>query len=121
MADGNLLALGTLDGRIIIYDPAIDRNLAVLSFGGKSAVTGIVYDGNAGILYGCTANGTVRSWDFGLFNEMIRTFSLVQLPGLNRIDEFLKKYPDPGVKAAAAWLKTVVAWRRRFDIEIDFD
>ena len=35
-------------------------------------------------------------------------------------EEFRKKYPEPGVKAAAEWLKTVTAWRRRFDIEIDF-
>ena len=120
LADGDLLALGTLDGRILIYDLTAGRELAVLSFGGKPAVTGIVYDSQNGILYGCTANGTVRSWDLGLFNEMIRTFSPDQLPGLNRIDAFVKKYPEPGVKAAAAWLKSVIAWRRRFDIEIEF-
>ena len=45
---------------------------------------------------------------------------VMQMPGMNRIDEFVKKYPEPGVKAAAEWLKTVIAWRRRFDIEIDF-
>ena len=46
---------------------------------------------------------------------------LMKLPGIGRIEEFRKKYPEPGIKAAAEWLKTVVAWRRRFDIEIDFD
>ena len=55
-----------------------------------------------------------------LFAEMIRILPLLQLPGFNRIDEFVKKYPDPGVKAAAAWLKSVISWRRRFDIEVDF-
>ena len=51
---------------------------------------------------------------------MGRTLPLMQLPGISRIDEFTRKYPEPGVKAAAEWLKTVIAWRRRFDIEIDF-
>ena len=72
------------------------------------------------MLYSCTANGTVKGWDAGLFKDMVRTLPLLRLPGMNRIEEFRKKYPEPGVKAAAEWLKTVTAWRRRFDIEIDF-
>ena len=45
----------------------------------------------------------------------------MSLPGINRLNEFTKKYPEPGVKAAAEWLKTVIEWRRRFDIELDFE
>ena len=51
---------------------------------------------------------------------MIRILPLLELPGINRIDDYIKKYPEPGVKAAGEWLKTVIAWRRRFDIEVDF-
>ena len=120
MNDGDLYFLGTLAGQILIFDPTSGRIPAVLSFGTKSAVVGLRYDPEGSILYGCTANGTVRSWDLGLFRDMCRVLPLIQLPGLNRIEEFRKKYPEPGVKAAAEWLKTVVAWRRRFDIEIDF-
>ena len=46
---------------------------------------------------------------------------MLQLPGLGRVNDYCKKYPDPGVKAAAEWLRTVIAWRRRFDIEVEFD
>lgn len=118
---GDLFLLGTLTGQIRIYDPTSGRTPAVLSLGTKSAVIGLWYDPESSMLYGSTANGTVCSWDLGLFKDMCRVLPLMQLPGLNRIEEFRKKYPEPGVKAAAEWLKTVVAWRRRFDIEIDFD
>ena len=118
---GELFAFGSLDGQIRIFDPVRGNFPAVLSFGGKAAVTGVWFDEKSGVLYGCNSAGMVRSWDFGLFREMIRVLPLTQLPGINRIDEFMKKYPEPGVKAAAAWLKTIVLWRRRFDIELDFD
>ncbi len=118
--NGDLYLLGTLSGQIHVFDPTSGRSPAVLSFGTKSAVAGLWYDPQESILYGCTANGTVRSWDLGLFRDMCRVLPLMQLPGLNRIDEFRKKYPEPGVKAAAELMKTVVSWRRRFDIEIDF-
>ena len=120
IAEGELYALGTLDGKILIFDPFTKAPHAVLSFGSKAAVTGMWYDGETKTLYGCSSAGTVRSWDLGLFSDMIRVMPLTQMPGMNRIDEFVKKYPEPGVKAAAEWLKTVIAWRRRFDIEIDF-
>ena len=118
---GDLYLLGTLSGQIRVYDPTSGRTPAVLSFGTKSAVVGLLYDPETAMLYGCTANGTVRSWDLGLFRDMCRVLPLMQLPGLNRIEEFRKKYPEPGVKAAAEWMKTVVSWRRRFDIEIDIE
>ena len=121
IADGELFALGTLDGKILIFDPFTKDCPAVLSFGVKSGVTGLWYDAKERVLYGCTSSGTVRSWDLSLFCEMIRVLPLMQLPGMNRIDEYVRKYPEPGVKAAAEWLKTVIAWRRRFDIELDFD
>ena len=119
--DCGLYALGTSDGQIRIFDPTSGKTPAVLSFGTKSAVSGLWYDEAGGMLFGCTSNGCVRSWDLGLFKDMCRVLPLTQLPGLNRIDDFCKKYPDPGVKAAAAWFKTVIAWRRRFDIELDFE
>lgn len=118
--DGELFAFGCLDGHVRIFDPVMKNYPAVLSLGSKSAVTGLWFDARASVLYGCNAAGTVRSWDLALFREMIRVLPLMQLPGINRIDEFVKKYPEPGVKAAADWLKTVIAWRRRFDIEIEF-
>lgn len=117
---GDLYILGTVSGQLLIFDATVGRAVVTLNFGGKSAVTGIQYDAEGAILYGCTANGTVKSWDLGLFRDMVRVLPLLQLPGMNRIEEFRKKYPEPGVKAAAEWLKTVIAWRRRFDIEIDF-
>lgn len=120
IAEGELYALGTLDGKVLIFDPFTEDSAAVLSFGIKSAVSGLWYDEAEKTLYGCNSAGTVRSWDLGLFSDMIRVLPLTQLPGMNRIDEFVKKYPAPGVKAAAEWLKTVIAWRRRFDIEIEF-
>ena len=116
-----LFAFGCLDGLVRIYDPTPGNFPAVLSFGSKAAVTGLWYDEKASTLHGCNSAGAARSWDLGLFREMTRVLPLTQLPGLNRIDEFVKKYPEPGVKAAAAWLKTVVSWRRRFDIELEFD
>ena len=119
--NGDLYFLGTLSGHIRIFDPTSGRTPAVLSFGTQSAVAGLYYDQEEALLYGCTANGSVRSWDLSLFKDMCRILPLMQLPGLNRIEEFRKKYPEPGVKAAAEWMKTVVAWRRRFDIEIDFE
>ena len=121
LAENSLYVLGTLDGQVRIFDPVLKNYPVVLSFGSKSAVTGIWLDEKESVLYGCSASGTVCSWDLGLFGEMIRNLPLLQLPGFNRIDEFVKKYPEPGVKAAAAWLKSVTAWRRRFDIEVDFD
>ena len=120
LAGSDLFALGTLDGQIRVHDPYAGRCHAVLSFGSKSAVTGMFFDDETSILYGCNSAGTVRSWDLSLFREMGRVLPLMQLPGISRIDEFTRKYPEPGVKAAAEWLKTVIAWRRRFDIEIDF-
>lgn len=116
-----LFAFGCLDGLVRVYDPTPGNFPAVLSFGSKAAVTGLWYDEKASTLHGCNSAGAARSWDLGLFREMTRVLPLTQLPGLNRIDEFVKKYPEPGVKAAAAWLKTVVSWRRRFDIELEFD
>ena len=121
ISDGELYVMGTLDGRVCVFDPAVGAVQAVLSLGSKAAVTGLWYDEKEALLYGCNASGSVRCWDFGLFREMTRVFSLMDLPGLNRINEFVKKYPEPGVKAASEWLKTVVEWRRRFDIELDFD
>ncbi|MBQ6508345.1 MAG: hypothetical protein IJI07_02625 [Flexilinea sp.] len=121
MNSGDLYLLGTLSGQIRVFDPSSGRTPAVLSFGAKSAVAGLWYDQESSMLYGCTANGTVRSWDLSLFRDMCRVLPLMQLPGINRIEEFRKKYPEPGVKAAAEWMKTVVTWRRRFDIELDFD
>ena len=118
--EGELIALGCLDGRIRIFDPTAKNIPAVLSLGTKSSVTGIWYDKNSDVLYGCNSAGSVRSWDFGLFRDMIRILPLLDLPGLNHIDEFVKKYPEPGVRAAAEWLKLIIAWRRRFDIEIEF-
>ena len=120
ISTGQLFALGTLDGKVLIFDPFTKDNAAVLSFGSKAAVTGLWYDEIGKTLYGCNSAGTVRSWNLGLFSDMIRVLPLTQLPGMNRIDDFVKKYPEPGVKAAAEWLKTVIAWRRRFDIEIEF-
>lgn len=120
IAEGELYALGTLDGNVLIFDPVTKESAAVLSFGSRSAVTGLCYDEAEKTLYGCNSAGTVRSWDLSLFSDMIRVLPLTQLPGMNRIDEFVKNNPETGVKAAAEWLKTVVAWRRRFDIEIEF-
>lgn len=120
MAENSLYVFGMLDGQVRIYDPVMNTYPAVLTLGGKSAVTGLWYDEKDAVLYACSAAGTVRSWDLGLFAEMIRILPLLQLPGFNRIDEFVKKYPESGVKAAAEWLKSVIAWRRRFDIEVDF-
>ena len=117
---GDLYLLGTLSGQLRIFDPTAMRTAAVLSAGSKSSVTGVCCDPESAMLYSCTANGTVKGWDAGLFKDMVRTLPLLRLPGMNRIEEFRKKYPEPGVKAAAEWLKTVTAWRRRFDIEIDF-
>ena len=121
LSGGDLYALGTIDGQVCIFDPASGSLPAVLSFGSKSAVTGLCYDEAKATLFGCTANGIVRGWDLNLFKDMCRVLPLTQLPGMNKIDEFCKKYPEPGVKAAAAWFKTVIAWRRRFDIELDFE
>lgn len=118
---GDLYLLGTLDGKIRVFDPALGRTHAVLDLAAKSAVTGMWYDAENAMLYACSANGIVRGWDLALFRDMCRVLPLTRLPGLNRIEEFRKKYPEPGVKAAAEWMKTVTAWRRRFDIEIDFD
>ena len=118
--EDNLMALGTLDGQVRIFDPAAENWPAVLPFGSRSAVTGLRYDAEENVLYGCNSAGAVRSWDLGLFRDMTCILPLLRLPGINRIDEFVKKYPEPGVKAAADWLKTVVLWRRRFDIEIEF-
>ena len=117
---GSLYMLGTLSGQIRIFDPTSGETPAVLNFGTKSAASGLWYDPEDAMFYGCTANGTVRSWDLKLFNDMCRVLPLLQLPGFGRIDEFCKKYPEPGVRAAAAWLKTVISWRRRFDIDLDF-
>ena len=121
IANSELYALGTLDGQIHIYDPGLNKTHAILSTGSKAAVTGLWFDEKDNILYACNASGNVRSWDFELFHEMIRVLPLMELPGLNRLNEFSKKYPEPGVKAAAEWLKTVIEWRRRFDIELDFE
>ena len=118
--EDNLMALGTLDGQVRIFDPAAENWPAVLPFGSRSAVTGLWHDAEENVLYGCNSAGAVRSWDLGLFRDMTCILPLLRLPGINRIDEFVKKYPEPGVKAAADWLKTVVLWRRRFDIEIEF-
>lgn len=119
--ESELFAFGCLDGQVRVFDPTPENFPAVLSFGSKAAVTGLWYDERTSVLYGCNSAGAVRSWDLGLFREMTRIIPFAQLPGLNRIDEFVKKYQEPGVKAAAAWLKTVVSWRRRFDIELEFD
>ncbi len=119
--DGDLYLLGTLSGQISVFDPTTGRIHALLDLAAKSAVTGMWYSSEDAMLYACSANGIVRGWDFGLFRDMCHVLPLTRLPGIGRIDEFRKKYPEPGVKAAAEWLKTVVAWRRRFDIEIDFD
>ena len=121
ITNSELYALGTLDGEIHIYDPGINKTHAVLSTGSKAAITGLRFDEKDKILYACNASGNVRSWDFGLFYEMTRVLPLMSLPGINRLNEFTKKYPEPGVKAAAEWLKTVIEWRRRFDIELDFE
>ena len=118
---GELYLLGNSEGQICVFDPAAGTTLAVLSFGSKAAVTGIYYDQENAVLYGCTANGTVRSWDMKLFHDMIRVLPLRELPGINRMEEYSGQYPEPGVKAAVEWLKTSAAWRRRFDIEVDFD
>ena len=119
--ESELFAFGCLDGQVRVFDPTPENFPAVLSFGSKAAVTGLWYDERTSVLYSSNSAGAVRSWDLGLFREMTRIIPFAQLPGLNRIDEFVKKYPEPGVKAAAAWLKTVVSWRRRFDIELEFD
>lgn len=121
LAANSLYLFGTLEGQVRIFDPVLRRENAVLSFGSKSAATGLWFDEKEAVLYGCNAAGTVRSWDFGLFNEMARILPLLQLPGFSRIDEFVKRYPEPGVKAAAEWLKSVISWRRRFDIDLEFD
>ena len=121
LAGGDLFVFGSLDGQVRVFDPARGNFPAVLSFGSKTAVTGLWFDEKADVLYACNSAGAVRGWDLGLFREMVRVLPLTQLPGINRIDEYVKKYPEPGVKAAAAWLKTIVSWRRRFDIELDFD
>ena len=119
-AGGELYLLGTLTGQVKVFDPTACMTHAVLNFGSKSAVSGLWYDPEHAILCGCTFSGTVRSWDMSLFNDMIRVLPLMQLPGLNRLDEYKKNYPEPGVKAAADWLKCIISWRRRFDIEVDF-
>ncbi len=121
LAEGDLFVFGSLDGQVRLFDPTRGNFPAVLSFGSKTAVTGLWFDEKAEVLYACNSAGAVRGWDLGLFREMTRVLPLTQLPGINRIDEYVKKYPEPGVKAAAAWLKTIVSWRRRFDIELDFD
>ena len=121
LSGGDLYLLGTLDGRILVYDPAAGNIPAQLTFGSRSAVTGLWLDEENQVLYGCTASAVVRAWDMKLFMDMIRVIPMLQLPGLGRISDYCKKYPEPGVKNAAEWLKTVIAWRRRFDIEVDFD
>ncbi|MBR6090040.1 MAG: hypothetical protein IKP86_08915, partial [Anaerolineaceae bacterium] len=117
----DFLLFGSLDGKIRVFDPTANSCAAVLSMGSKAAVTGLWEDEEESVFYACNAAGMVRSWDLGLFKEMIRVLPLTNLPGINRIDEFVKKYPEPGVKAAASLLRTVVSWRRRFDIELEFD
>lgn len=120
LAENELFVLGSLDGQIRIYDPTAENFPAILSTGSKTAVTGLWYDADKALLYGCNSVGAVRSWDLGLFREMMRVLPLTELPGMNRIDAFVKKYPEPGVKAAAELIKTAAAWRRRFDIDIEF-
>ena len=119
--DGELYLLGNLAGQIRVFDPVSGTDLAVLSCGNRSPVIGICCDEENAALYGCTAAGALRSWDLKLFRDMTRVLPLRELPGVNRLDEYCRKYPEPGVKAAAEWMKTAAAWRRRFDIEVDFD
>ena len=116
-----LFVLGDLSGKLRIFDPEGMWCPQILSMGAKAAVTGLWFDEKERMLYGCGGSGAVRCWDLGLFMEMTRVIPLLDLPGFNRIDDFSKKYPEPGVKAAGEWMKTVVGWRRRFDIEVDFD
>lgn len=118
--NGELYILGGLDGSVTVFDPAAGSAAAVIS-GGKSAVTSLCIDEERRLLFTGSANGTVRGFDLTMLLWMTASFTLMDLPGLNRLDDYAAKYPEPGVKAVVDLFKTVVLRRRRFDIEVDFD
>ncbi len=118
--NGELYILGGLDGSVTVFDPTAGSAAAVIP-GGKSAVTGLCIDEKRRLLFTGTANGTVRGFDLTMLRWMTTSFTLTDLPGLNRVEDYTAKYPEPGVKAAAELLKTVILRRRRFDIEVDFE
>lgn len=121
LKQGELFLLGTIDGKICFFDPNGNDCLEVLGFSGKGSVSGLCFDEKNALLIGCSSSGKVTGWDLDLFLNTVRVLPALHLPGYNRLDAFCKKYPEEGIKAWADLLKTVIAWRRRFDIEVDFE
>ncbi len=118
--NGELYILGGLDGSVTVFDPTAGNAAAVIP-GAKSAITSLCIDEKRRLLFTGTANGTVCGFDLTMLRWMTTSFTLTDLPGLNRLEDYTSKYPEAGVKAAAELLKTVILRRRRFDIEVDFE
>lgn len=67
--DGTLLAAGSWDGLIRVWDAASRRDLRVLA-GHTTSVTSIAFDGDGTHLVSGSVDGTVRLWDVAIGTEL---------------------------------------------------
>ena len=109
---GSCSALHLTDGQ---------RLANIITRDGKNTITGLGLSADESLLFSTSANGDISAWDLQMFHWMTTAFTLEDLPGLSRIDDWEKKQQTIAAKNAAEILRTIVTWRRRFDIEVEID
>ena len=109
---GSCSALHLTDGQ---------RLANIITRDGKNTITGLALSADESLLFSTSANGDISAWDLQMFHWMTTAFTLEDLPGLSRIDDWEKKQQTIAAKNAAEILRTIVTWRRRFDIEVEID
>ncbi len=128
LVPGEVTALGRQDGSWGIFRDADGVRLSgpeeksdPEEEADHSAVTGIQSAEGLSCLYVSRMSGRITEYDLTFFNWFTHSYGLTELPALKTIEAAAKKARNPELKSDAAFMKTVIEWRTRFDIDIDFE
>lgn len=122
IVSAEICAFGSQSGKCGIYELFTGRKLADIQNSERlAAISGLQIDSDHSALYSADMGGEITKWDLTLFNWFTRTFKMLEIPSMKRINDFANQYKSQPVANALELMKEILEWRSRFDIEIEFE
>jgi WD40 repeat protein len=122
IVSGETCVFGSQSGKCEIYELFSGRKLVDIRNNEKAAaVSALQINSDHSSLFLAGMDGEITRWDLTLFNWFTRSFKILKIPSMKQIDDFAHQYKTQPVANALELMKTILEWRCRFDIEIEFE
>ncbi len=118
---GEICILGTQTGNCSIFSLFSGNKIAeIRSQENSGTITAMQTGSNFHSFFLASMNSEITEWDLTLFHWYTRTYSILEMPSEKEFEAYTNRNPLPAIKNSLLLMKTIMDWRRRFDIEIEF-